>query len=495
MPLKIAVAGFMHETNTFVPTPTTFDDFVHPGEWPDLCSGADLPGTVKGANVAIAHFIEKAEAAGHTILPLAWAMAQPSGIVTTDAFERMSALILDELKQVSPDLLFIELHGAMVAEGHDDAETEFLRRVRAVTGPDLPVVGTLDLHANISPDLVELIDLLSSYRTYPHVDWGPTGARVFDWLDRLEGWGWHPARAHRRIPYLMPTHAQATTADPARSLYEKLEEIEANTGVHLSLNMGFNPADIAIAGPTVLGYGQDRKTVDAAVDALTEAVMAAEPLFLEEQAVPVSGAVAMAMREMGSKDGPVIIADTQDNAGGGGPGNTTGLIRDLIAHSVENALVLLFHDAEMAAAAHEAGVGGVVSRPLGIDGPIPGQEALPGPWRVTHLSDGTFLAEDPMLHGNHIDIGPTAVVEQNGVSIIVSTIRNQPIGRGYATHIGVDPAEASIIGLKSTAHFRADWEPIASKVIVCSAPGPVTADPADIPFTKLPDAIRRRPMG
>ncbi|MEO1199633.1 MAG: M81 family metallopeptidase [Pseudomonadota bacterium] len=491
--MKIAISGFMHETNTFVPTPTVYEDFLHPGEWPDLCWGETLPNTVRGANIAIAHFMEAAEAAGHEILPLAWGMAQPSGIVTKDAFERLSAHVLEELERVTPDLLFIELHGAMVAEGYDDAETEFLRRVRAVTGPDLPIVGTLDLHANVSQDLVDLMDLLSAYRTYPHVDWGATGTRVFTWLDRLETWGWHPARAHRRIPYMMPTHAQSTYAEPARALYQRLEEIETETGVHLSLNMGFSPADIAIAGPTVLAYGADQATVDMAADALTEAVMEAEPRFLDEQAVPVEGAVAMALRALGTVDGPIVLADTQDNPGGGGPANTTGLIKELLAQQVDNALVLLFHDADMASAAHEAGIGAVLNHKLGIDGPIPGQEALPGPWTVTHLSEGAFRATDPMLNGNHIHMGPVCVVRQQGVSVIVSTLRHQAIGRGYATHLGIDPSECSVIGLKSTAHFRADWQPIAGQVIVCAAPGPTLANPMDFPYTKLPSDMRRLP--
>ncbi len=491
--MKIAVGGFMHETNTFVPTPTRFEDFETPGEWPDFCAGAELPDTVRGANVAIAHFIAAAEAAGHEIQPLAWGMAMPGGLVTAETFDHISDLILGELKRHTPDLVFLELHGAMVAEGHDDAETEFLRRVRDVTGPDVPIIGTLDLHANVTPDLVDLMDLLSAYRTYPHVDWGATGTRVFDWLGRLEAWGWHPARVHRRIPYLMPTHAQSTMAEPARALYARLEEIEAESGVHLSLNMGFSPADIACAGPSIIGYGADQACVDKAVDALTDAVLAAEPRFLDEQAVPVEGAVAMAMRLMGSVEGPVVLADTQDNPGAGGPANTTGLIRELIAQSVEGALVLVFHDPDMASAAHAVGVGGIVTQPLGIDGPIPGQEALPGPWRVTHLSDGSFLAEDPMLFGNHIHMGPTAVVEQNGVGVIVSTVRNQPIGRGYATHLGIDPAARPVIGLKSTAHFRADWQPIAGRVIVCASLGPALANPSDFPYTKLPSEIRRTP--
>ena len=172
MPLRIAVGGFMHETNTFVQRPTTWADFAEAGPWPGATEGEAVLSTFRGLNLAIAHFMGAAEAAGHRVTPLAWAGAMPGGRVTDDAFERMAGRIVEGLRRERPDAIFLELHGAMATESHDDGEGELLRRVRETVRPDVPVLLSLDLHANVSRDMVELADFTSSYRTYPHVDWG-----------------------------------------------------------------------------------------------------------------------------------------------------------------------------------------------------------------------------------------------------------------------------------------------------------------------------------
>ena len=151
--------------------------------------------TMDGLNIGISGFVDEVRKAGHSIVPIAWAMAQPAGPVTAHAFERMSAALVDGYRRSGADVIFVELHGAMVADGYDDAEGELLRRIRAVVGPDTPVVGTLDLHVNMSDAMVAHTDLLSAYRTYPHVDWGATGrARRALARARAVAWGPRPPR-------------------------------------------------------------------------------------------------------------------------------------------------------------------------------------------------------------------------------------------------------------------------------------------------------------
>ena len=177
MGLRIAVGGFMHETNTFVAKPTTWNDFVEAGPWPTLTIGEGVLSTFRGINLAIAYFMDAAEKAGHVMVPLAWGGAMPGGKVARDAFERMAGIMVDGLRREKPDAVFLELHGAMVAEHHDDGEGELLARVRDTVGPDVPILMSLDLHANVSPAMVAAADFISSYRTYPHVDWGASGGR------------------------------------------------------------------------------------------------------------------------------------------------------------------------------------------------------------------------------------------------------------------------------------------------------------------------------
>jgi microcystin degradation protein MlrC len=485
--MRIAVGGFMHESATFVDTPTTWADFARTGAWPGACEGEAMLEIMQGLNIGLPCFVDVARKAGHEIVPIAWTMAQPAGAVTAQAFERMSATLVVGYRRSGAEVIYCELHGAMVAEGYDDAEGELLRRIRAVVGPDVTIVGTLDLHVNMSDAMVAHTNLLSAYRTYPHVDWGETGARVARWLDRVLSWGKSPAKAMRRTPFLIPVTAGCSMIAPAKELYALLETIEAETGVHLSFTPGFPPADIVDCGPAVFGYGADQATVDRAVNRLADAVDAAEPEFAAQRVQPVAEAVANAIRIAANASRPVILADTQDNPGAGSPSNTTGIIAELLAQNAQGALVGIFHDPELAAAAHAAGLGAHLNTPIGAD--------VPGPWTVVALSDGAFKGTSPMLRSNTAQMGKTAVLKQNGVEVLVATIRQQPIHRETFSHLGIDPAARKIVALKSSVHFRAGFQPIAEEVITCASPGMNLADPADFDYRKLPAAIRRRPGG
>src|ERR1700676_85299 len=168
---RIAVGGFLHETNTFAPTKATYADFVHGGGWPSMTQGADVLKTMRHINVGLAGFIEQAEALGWELVPTIFSAASPSAHVTEDAYERIARVIVDGIKNAGPlDAVYLDLHGAMVTEHLDDGEGDILRRVREVSGNDLPLVVSLDRHANVTPEMVEQADDGLAYRTSPHVD-------------------------------------------------------------------------------------------------------------------------------------------------------------------------------------------------------------------------------------------------------------------------------------------------------------------------------------
>src|SRR5216684_2699354 len=490
--MRIAVGGFMHETNTFVSMPTAWDDFVRAGPWPTVTEGDAIGSAFRGLNLGLAHFMAKAQAAGHAIVPLAWAAAQPGGRVADDAFERMADRLVPALQRDKPDAVYLELHGAMATQSHDDGEGELLRRVRSAIRPAAPILVSLDLHANVSPRMVELADFISSYRTYPHTDWGLAGARCAEWLPRVLAWKPRAARALRQCPFLIPVTTGCTYTEPSGGLYERLRKIEQQTGVHLSLNMGFPPADIRDVGPSVTAYGETQAATDAAADALFSALLAAEREFAAHRPLPAAEAVAQAMRIAASASRPVVLSDTQDNPGAGAPSNTTGLIAELLRQRAERTTVGIMHDPAAAAAAHRAGKGGSVAT-LGGGGTGPGQTPLPGPWRVAALSDGRFRGTSPMLRAAETSMGPTALLVQGGVEVLVASIRQQPIHREVFTHIGVDLASRAIVALKSSAHFRAGFQEIAEQVIVCLAPGVNLEDPGCFAFTKVRPGVRLRP--
>lgn len=482
----------MHETNTFVAAPTTWEDFARGGPWPTATEGEAILATFRDINLAIAHFMADAGRAGHVMLPLAWAGAMPGGRVSDDTFERMAGALVEGVRRARPDAVFLELHGAMVTQSQDDGEAELLRRMRAALAYDVPILMSLDLHANVSPAMVELADFISSYRTYPHVDWGASGARCAQWLDRVVAWK-HPARAFRQAPFLIPVTTGCTYVEPSKGLYEQLKAIEAETGVHLSLNMGFPPADIPDVGPSVTAYGEGQAEVDAAADRLFAALLAAEAGFAAHRPLPVADAVAEAMRIAGTASRPVVLADTQDNPGAGAPSNTTGLIEELLRQRAERAVVGIVHDVRAAEAAHAAGIGGTVAH-VGGGSEGPGQEPLAGPWRVAALSDGRFKGTSPMLRAPVTEMGRTALLAQGGVKVLVASIRQQPVHLEVFTHLGLDLGTRAIIGVKSSAHFRSGYQDIAEKIIVCLAPGVNLEDPAGIPFTRIRAGVRRRPQ-
>ena len=307
--MRIGIGGFQHETNTFAPSRATWEEFADKGGgWPKLVSGAALFDAVAGANIPVAGFIDAMQ--NHTLLPTTWAAASPSGYVTRDAYERISGMILDGLKQALPlDGVYLDLHGAMVAEHHDDGEGELLRRVRALVGPTVPIVASLDLHANVTRAMIAHADNLVCYRTYPHIDMAETGRRAAQLLDRrIEGMP-RPYVALRNIPYLISLCWQSTDIEPANSLYQLLDDLESREPtVSLSFATGFPAADFPECAPTVWAYGDTQADADAAANTMQRAVLNAEDDF-GGKILTADEAVQTALSLASTSTRPIIIAD------------------------------------------------------------------------------------------------------------------------------------------------------------------------------------------
>ena len=431
-------------------------------------------------------------------MPLAWAAATPSAHVTTDAFERMAALLLEDLAAAGPlDAVYLDLHGAMVTQAHEDGEGELLARLRTALGPGVALVASLDLHANVTRRMVETADLLDAYREYPHVDRAATGARVAAALDRMLAGTWPLARAYRQLDFLVGLNWQCTLIEPARSLYRRLAALARADGVlALTFAQGFALADIHDAGGSVFAYGPDQAAVDRIVDALSTDVAAREGAFAGRLWAP-DEAVAHAIAT--DTDGPVVLADTQDNPGGGGNGDTVGLLEALVRHDARGAVVATLADGTAAAAAHAAGKGAAVTLGLGAKSGLAGHAPFAGTFVVERLGDGRFTGTGPMWGGNAIELGPMALLRvcsgAEGVRVIVASAKMQAGDQAIFRHLGVEPAAQRILALKSSVHFRADFQPIAAEVLVVAAPGPVTADTTQLPYRNLRRGLRIAPHG
>ena len=187
---RIAVAGCQHETNTFAPMRAPYSEFVKADAWPGLTRGKDLFGVMAAKNLPMAGFIQAAQNHGQTVLPVLWCAAEPSSYVAEDAFERIADMICDGLSQLNAlDAVYLDIHGAMVTEHHQDGEGELLHRVRSVIGSEVPLIASLDLHANVTARMVELADGFTMFRTYPHIDMAAAGSRAYELLARVQrGW-------------------------------------------------------------------------------------------------------------------------------------------------------------------------------------------------------------------------------------------------------------------------------------------------------------------
>jgi microcystin degradation protein MlrC len=492
--MRIAIGGFLHESHSFAPHPTTYRDFVQPGGFPPLCHGAALIDSLRHASVPAAGAISVVEAEQATVVPLAWGFANPAAPVQDEAFERIAALncaLLSLALDEGPlDGVYFDLHGAAMVDSFPDAEGELLRRVRAVIGATLPLAVSLDPHANLTETMVNLTDVVVPFRTYPHVDMKETGARaaklLFDRIRRGEPW----KKASRRLDFWIPLGAQCTLMPPMERVMLERAAIAERLGiVELAFCFGFPYADFPGCGPALAVYADTQSAADDVADEFLKLVTVREHEFTQEL-LSSKSAVTEAKRLTVTTKGPVIIADTQDNPGGGGHGDTTELLSELVRQEARGALVCLINDQQSAAACHAAGEGATVSLTLGGKSDrMPYQCSA----RVERLTDGRFTLTGPMGSGNPGNLGPSALIDIDGIKVIVVTRKMQALDQAIIRHMGVEPASCPILVLKSSVHFRADFGPIASHVIVAVAPGPVVADPATLNFQHVRADIRRRP--
>ncbi|WP_256662779.1 M81 family metallopeptidase [Pseudomonas sp. AG1028] len=491
MPYKILVAGFQHETNTFAPSKARYENFERGEGFPQLCRGDDLL-KLRDVNIPVGGFLRQAQALDFQIVPVIWAGASPSAHVEKDAYERIAGEIIEATRRQKVDAIYLDLHGAMVAEHTDDGEGTLLARLRAVTGDALPIVASLDLHANVTEAMLRHADALTAYRTYPHVDMADTGARAAQLLNlRLQHGRLH--QVSRRLPFLIPLNGMCTLLEPAQGFYKRLQALDS-AEISLSFAPGFPAADFAECGPVLWGYGTDRDVLEQQVVALYDQLLSEEAQW-EVPFLSPDQAVAQAMTIAAKSSRPVVIADTQDNPGAGGDANTTGMIKALLRNGAKNAAVGLIFDPEAVQVAVRAGVGAHIEISLGGQSGVPGDSPLQGCFEVLHLSNGQCHFDGPMMNGMFADVGPVACLGIDGVQIAVSSAKTQMLDRNLFRVAGIQPEDMSILVNKSSVHFRADFSPIAEQILVAKAPGPMVADPSDLPWRNLAPGIRMKPMG
>ena len=488
---KIAIAGFQHETNTFSPIKTTERNFEN--------GGINANGILKGEEIfyfqteemnnATSGFMRVANSLDMHCIPLVWMEAEPSGNIDGASFlALLQTLENAALEQMPFDGLFLDLHGAMIYGDHQDGETEILRRMRQLVG-DIPIVAALDLHGNISEESFDLASVLIGYRTYPHIDIYETGKRCAQIMSyMLQGNPIH--KSFRQLPFLIPTSSQNTFKEPLLTVFDSLGKLEKEGSLlSASVMLGFPPADIWHCGPSIFTYAEDKKDADQALESLYLALMEHEDAFK-----PSLTSIDEAMQRVrlwvhSSHGNPLILADVQDNPGGGSGSDTVWLLQALLEAGITNAAIALLYDPEAANAAHLAGEGADITIDLGGK-MLPGQKPFSGTFKVIKLLEGDVVGTGPMSKGMVINLGKMALLEIQGIFISVSSARIQAADQAVFTVFGLDPKVMDVIVLKSFVHFRAAFEEIAGEIIEVEAPGAEFDDPSKVEYTHLRDGVR-----
>ena len=488
MAYRVLVAQFMHETNTFSKLPTTLEDYRK--RW--LIDGEAMVPRFAGTKNEIGGYIDSAKKYGWEPIWAGAANATPSGKLTKETWEHIRDMILTAAKKAGKlDAVCLSLHGAMVTETEDDAEGALLEALRGIVGPDVPMVATLDLHANATVKMAKNANALVSYRTYPHIDGYERAVQAAALVqEALEG------RKKPRCLLVQPAmlegadHGRTTQPGLMRDLLAKADAFEKESGINVvSIQAGFTWADIPYTGPSVA------VSHEPAAEARAKQVAAA---ILDEiwkrrdesssDYRPISDAIAAARAGVGEK-GPLVVADGTDNPGGGGYNDTTPVLQALIDAKVENVAFGTIFDPGTVQQAIKAGVGAEIDIVLGghtdpsMGGPVKAKAI------VKMLSDGEFKNDGPMNAGVGTSMGPTAVLRIGGIDVVTISNRIQTIDLQVFLSQGIDPRSKSVVVVKSVQHFRAAFEPIAREVIEVDTGALSTKNFKERPYKKV-----RRPI-
>ena len=473
--MRIATAGFSHESNSFYSQPTQLEDF---GD----CEGADVISQYAGTFHEIAGYIAGAEEFGYELYPLLATSATPAGPVTADAYEHFVGRILSGL-EAAPKLdgVLLALHGAMVAEEFPQADGETVRRVRALVG-DLPIAVTHDYHANVPPELVDAADSLIIYKTNPHIDQRERGLQAASILTRQIRGEIQPEMALVKPEVLFNIYFHNTSVAPMQPLMQAAIELESEAGIlGCSIAGGYQYADVPYMGPSVVVIADgDEEMARREAERLGEQMWASRDQLKPSVPDPAE-AVQLALA---SEETPVCLLDMGDNIGGGSSGDSTFVLEQLLAQGADGWVVSVW-DVESAQACFAAGVGGQVQLRVGgktddMHGPT-----LEIAGRVRTLHDGSY-EERERRHGGgrYFNQGPTAVVqvEQAGSKglLLLNSERACPNSIHQITCAGIQPEHQRILVAKGAVAPRAAYEPVCGRLIEVASGGATAIDrPAD----------------
>lgn len=464
--VRLAIVGMMHESNSYVVTSTELEAF-------EVWRGMEIVRAFSGSQTYVGGMLAAADKLGAVVVPSYVAEAEPSGVITSEAYRVLREELLESLRTSLPfDGVAIALHGSAAADGTPDVEGDLCGAVRELVGPDTPIAASLDLHGNISPALVRVVDVAVGVKRYPHTDMHECGYQVLSLLSKVVAGQLRPVLWLERLPMIMP--ATSTDQGPLQAASALCEQLGRARGmVDVTLFHGFPYADAAHATCSVLATAATDGEMARACAIQVARFVWERREQLRPHTMTATTAVSRALAMKG--DGPIIVNETSDNPGGGAPGDGTHLLRALVQARVDKACFGFLVDPQAVQRANDAGVGSTIE--IGLGGKT---DRLHGdPLHVTAyvkaITDGRFTLRDYIAsQGPERDLGLMARLQVPGLDILVASRRSQTHDPEVFLLHGIDVRRYRIVALKSSNHFRAGFAKVSSKIVTADSPGVTT---------------------
>ena len=469
--MKIVIAMMKHETNTFSPVMTDWERFENWGAY----FGREALKKYENTGMPMAAYIDLAKKEGARIVTPVAAEAMPSGIVTADAYDRLSDAILESIVK-GCDLALLDLHGAMVSDLFKDGEGTLLEKIRAEV-PGLPIGVTCDFHCNLTRKMVDNCTALVGYKTYPHVDMYDMGMQVGKIMTACIKGENTPVMKRVQLPLIAHTLKQGSDDQPVKSLIAECRKAEQNKSILAATFFGGFPlSDMADSGASVVVIADnDKNKAGEQADEIAQLAWSRRSEFVYHTG-SLEKSVSDAKKQ---SEYPVILLDHEDNCGSGGTQDVMAVIKDVIKQDLEGVAVAAVYDPDAVKEMQKAGVGKKIKLSLGgkMSAPSLGLEKKPLEieGRVKVLTDGRWTVHGPMYTGVQVDMGPTALFDTGKVKIVVVSLHHEPWDTGVFTSVGIQPEHEKYLLLKSRIHYRAGFAPIGKKTIHCDGEGVTTS--------------------
>ena len=477
--MRIALAGVYQESHSFSPALAALDQF----KAGFLLYGDEIPQELTGLNHEISGALEAAS--NQEIVPLTYASAGSSGQpIHRETYDRLAGDILDRLREALPvDGVLMAMHGAMASEHHDDATGSLLQSVRDVAGPNVPIVATLDLHANLTRGIARAVDALVGYHTSPHIDQGDTGRRGMELLLQIAAKKVKPELSLRQIPMIVPGENGRTTEGPFSEVMDRVIRLEQEPGVLAASAYTVQPwLDLPEMGCSVVVVTDgDVRRAESEAEHLAREFWERRKDFMPHL-TPVQEAIDLVLAD---ERRPYVFSDSADAPSSGAPGDSTALLKVLLDRDISETALLNIVDPEAVSVVHRAGVGATLQLTVGAAFSSTFYKPVTFAAYVKSLSDGTFRIKGAGFRGVKVRMGRTAVVVSGGIQLV---IMEQPVfqwGPELYRSQGLEPMDSKIVVAKSPVAFRAAYGPLAAEIIVPDLPGVCSPNFKLFPWEKL----------